>query len=338
MATPEFYQTRLEDIDAMRARAHRGEAWEFGKSAGGRPLWAVAYGEKEPITHAANLSSALAGRQPEAFFGKERRKKPVFLIISAMHGGEMESIAATLNLASVLETGTDLKGESWPGLQTAAEQMRVILVPCLNPDGRARIPSDDPTTWTEDEQERYRHGLHLDGSPIGWPACKVPHPRDPAQHAFLGSYFNDAGVNPLHGVFLSPALAPETHAALALALDETPDCVLDLHSCGAGPFFIVGDIALPETIIRRQYYLDGFCRHLLKERLGIHRPWTTASFEGALTLDSAYYHLCGALPMLFEGADGTMERNRYTHPQIVDAYLAMFEGLMTVGAREGFKP
>jgi len=109
-----------------------------------------------------------------------------------------------------------------------------VIVPCLNPDGRVRIPSDDPTTWTGEEQEKYRHGLYPDGSPIGWPACKVPHPRDPAEHAFLGGYFNNAGVNPLHGVFLPPDIAPETHAALALALKETPDCVLDLHSCGAG--------------------------------------------------------------------------------------------------------
>lgn len=101
---------------------------------------------------------------------------------------------------------------------------------------------------------------------------------------------------------------------------------------------IVGDSVLPESYNRRQYYLDGFCRQLLRERLGIHRPWTTPGTEGTLTLDSAYFHLCGALPLLFEGAHGAQEGNRYTHEQIVDTYLTVFEGLMTVGGREGFKP
>jgi hypothetical protein len=260
------------------------------------------------------------------------------MIVSAIHGGEMESIAALLNLVSVLETGADLKGVAWPGLSAAAERLRLVLVPCLNPDGRARIPVDDPTVWSEAEIEKYRHGLYPDGSQIGWPACKVPHPRNPAEHAFLGSYFNDAGVNPLHGVFLSPEIAPEAHAALALALAEAPDCTLDLHSCGSGPFFLLGDVSLPESYNRRSYYIEGVTRGLLWERMGIHRPWTSAGIEGALTINSAYFHLCGALPLLFEGAYGSHEGNRYTHAQIVDTYLTVFEGVMAVGARERFRP
>lgn len=337
MTTPDYYPTSLDAIEKMMAKFKQGEVKEIGRSAGGRPLWAIAYGQKEPIVHTANLSSALAAGKPEAFFGEQKRNKQVMLITSAIHGAEMESIAGVLNLLNVLETGMDLKEQAWPGLKTTADRLRLVVVLCLNPDGRGRIPVDDPTVWTEDEQEKYRHGLYPDGSTIGWPACKVPHPRDPVQHSFLGGYFNDAGVNPLHGVFLSPEIAPETHAALALALEETPDCVLDLHSCGVGPFFIVGDAALPEIYNRRQYYLDGFCRQLLRERLGIHRAWTTRGSEGALTLDGAYYHLCHALPMVFEGAHGAQEGFRYTHDQIVDSYLTMFEGLMTVGSKEGFK-
>ena len=82
----------------------------------------------------------------------------MLLIHAAVHGAEMEGIAATLNLVSVMETGADLKGQEWPGLEAAGE-MRLIIVPCLNPDGRARVPADDPTIWTEDEVEKYRHGL-----------------------------------------------------------------------------------------------------------------------------------------------------------------------------------
>lgn len=338
MVTPEFYRTSLSAVeDALRA-LQRGVVTEIGRSAGGRPIWAVAYGEYEPIARTANLSAALAARRPDAFFGKEPRKKQVMLITSAIHGGEMESIAAVLNLMSLMETGADLKGQPWPGLVAAAEQLRLVIVPCLNPDGRARVPSDDPTTWSNDEEEKYRHGLHADGSFITWPACKVPHPRDPKQDGFLGSYFNDAGVNPLHGVFLSPQIAPETHAALALALEETPDLALDLHSCGAGPMMMVGDPALTEDHNRRHYYMDGFCRRALRDRLGIHCAWTARGIEGVLTFSSACYHICGALPILFEGAHGAQEGKRYTHDQIVDTYLTVFEALMVIGTREGFRP
>jgi len=338
MGTPEFYRTSLSAVEEVLSAVRRGTVKEIGRSAGGRPIWAVAYGEFEPIERAANLSAALAARNPEAFFGAKPRTKQVMLITSAIHGGEMESIAAVLSLINLMEVGVDLKGQSWPNLVAAADRLRLVIVPCLNPDGRARIPSDDPTSWSHEEAEKYRHGLHADGSFITWPACKVPHPRDPGKDGFLGSYFNDAGVNPLHGVFLSPEIAPETHAAMALALAETPDLLLDLHSCGVGPFFIVGDPALPESFNRRQHYLDGFLRRSLRDRLGIHRNWTTLGSEGALTFPSACYHISGALPIIFEGPHGAQEGFRYAHAQIVDMYLTMSEAMMIVGAVEGFKP
>ena len=338
MARPEFYRTRLSEIEETLAGVRRGVVTEIGRSAGGRAIQAVAYGEAEAVAHTANLSSALGAGKPEAFFGEAPRSRRVMLITSAIHGAEMESIAAVLNLVRVLETGSDLKGQAWPGIAAAAERLRVVIVPCLNPDGRARIPADDPTVWTNAEEEKYRHGLRADGSFITWPACKVPHPRDPRQDGFLGGYFNDAGVNPLHGVFLSPAIAPETHAGLALALAEKPDLVLDLHSCGVGPFFIVGDDALPPGYNRRAHYLDGFLRASLRSRLGIHRAWTTLGKEGALTFPTACYHISGALPLIFEGPNGAQEGFRYTHAQIVDMYLVMLEALMIVGVQEGFKP
>ena len=340
MSRVPYYPTDLPAIDAALQAAHRGAVGELGVSAGGRSIPVVSYGEPEPVQHTANLSSALAGRQPEAFFGAEARSRPVLLITAAVHGAEMESIAAVLNLIRLLETGTDLRGQEWPELVAAAEQMRVIIVPCLNPDGRARIPEDDPSRWEQEKIETYRHGLHADGTPIGWPACKVPHPRDPAQDRFLGGYFNDAGVNPLHGVLLPPEQAPETHAALALMLAEKPDLVLDLHSCGAGPFFIIGGGSLPDSYHYRQHYLNGFCRKALRDRLGIHRGWGWAGGDRSRVLDlnSAAFHVSAALPMIFEGPHGAQDEFRYGPAEIIDMYLVMLESLMTVGAHEGFRP
>ena len=335
MSTPVHYPTTLTAVGEALTWVSRGEAREIGSSAGGRPLWAVSYGKKEPVNHLADLSSALDGRQPEAFFGK--RERPVMLITNAVHGAEMESIAGALNLLRVLETGADLKGQDWPELRAAAEEVRLVIVPCVNPDGRARIPHDDPTQWTHDMMQRFRHGLHKDGNQLGENGCKVPHPRDPRADGFLAGTFNDLGVNPQHGVFLSPEVARETHALLAL--EETPDFVLDCHSCGSGPFVIVGGPGLPERVHRRQAYLDGAFRRALRDRLGIHRRWgANWGEDSVLSLDSAYYHLCGALPLIFESGDGTIEPYRWTHTQIVDTYLTVVETVLVVGVREGLRP
>jgi len=327
----------VEEVERVLERLKKAEVKQVARSPGGRPVYAVAYGEKEPVERTANLSSALAGRKPEAFYGSGRTRQ-VMMIVSAMHGAEMESIAGVLNLFSVLETGSDRKGKPWEALAEAAEQMRLVVVPCLNPDGRARIACDDPLTWSHDQLEKYRHGLWKDGSHITWPACKNWHPMPPEKVVFMGGYFNDAGANPAHGVFLPREVAVETHAVLDLVLEETPDLYLDLHSCGSGPFFIPGQPMLPELFRLRSYYVEGHCVRLLRER-GL-RPKARSRPSAAQVIDlyTAAYHVAGSMCMLFEGPHGAQKGNEYTHEEIVDIYLTTFEGLLAIGAEEGFKP
>jgi hypothetical protein len=338
VSVPEFYQSSVAEVERFLGGLKRGQVTEIARSPGGRAVYAVAYGEKEPLARTANLSSALAGRKPEAFFGRGR-KRQVMTICSAMHGGEMESIAAVLNLFSVLETGKDRKGVAWPALREHAEGLRLVVIPCLNPDGRARIPVDDPTVWTKDEFEKYRHGLWPDGTKITWPAVKAWHPFPLEKAGFLGGYFNDAGVNPMHALWMGPDVAPETCALKQLVLAETPHAHLDLHSCEPGPFFIVGDPWIPEWMRLRQFYIEGWCRQMLLAR--DLRPKTWISTGGAdrpsvIDINGGIHHLTGALPLLFEGGDGGPGHAPNTHTEIVDAYLTTFEGLFTIGVREGF--
>jgi len=339
VAIPEFYRNSLEDIESTLRTLKKPAVTEIARSPGGRPVYAVAYGEKEPTERTANLSSALAGRKPEAFYGQKRHRQ-VMTVCSAAHGGEMESIAAVLNLFSVLETGEDLKGVAWPKLKEYAERVRLVVVPCLNPDGRARIPSNDPTRWSKDEFEKYRHGLWQDGTPITWPACKNWHPMPADKVGFLGGYFNDAGVNASHALWMGPDTAPETCALKELVLDETPDLHLDLHSCEPGPFFIVGEPWIPAWMRLRQLYIQGWCRSMLLERNLRPKNWVSTGSPGdrpsVISLNAGIHHMTGALPMLFEGGDGGPGHAPNTHTEIVDAYLTIFEGLLTIGVREGF--
>jgi hypothetical protein len=254
----------------------------------------------------------------------------------------VESIAGVLNLFTVLETGKDRKGVEWPDLKEYAEQARLVVIPCLNPDGRARVDSDDPTQWSKDEFEKYRHGLWKDGSHVTYPLLKTWHPFPVEEAGFLGGYYNDAGVNAKYALWLGPDVAPETCAMKQLVMDETPGLHLDLHSCEPGPLFIVGDTWLPDWLRVRQFYMQGFCRRMLLDR--DLRPKTWISTGGSrqrgavIDINGGIHHLTGALTLLFEGGDGGPGHAPNTHTEIVDAYLTIFEGLLTVGVREGFIP
>ena len=341
MSAPESYLTGYDEVCESLKRVSAGEVREICRSPGGRAVHAVSYGEFEPVERAANLSSAVAAGKPEAFYGPGRQK-PVLLVCSAVHGGEMESIAGVMNLISLMETGSDLDGVEWPRLRDYAGRLRLVIVPVANPDGRARVDSDDPVGWGKDEVERYRHGLGPDGEFITWPACKVPHPRSETD-SVLGGYFNDAGVNVCHASFFDPEIAPEAHAVADLCHDETADFFLDLHSCGAGPFFIVGSEYLSRREAGRQCMIDGAWRVKMRER-GLPAPTWMTGFKpgGGYVLLQRYVHLrTGALPVTFEGGAGSRYTDgaggRSIYRQIIETYMVLFETLCEVGVEEGFK-
>ena len=199
-------------------------------------------------------------------------------------------------------------------------------------------PEEPPITWTEAEMERYRHGLDADGKPVPWkPGCFSPHPKDPASEAFLGGYFNDAGVNASHAAFLDQSIAPEAHALIDLAYAETADCFLDLHSCGAGPMFIVGYPYIPPQMAARQSHFDGAWRTKMRAS-GLPAPsWTTWSGRATMGLEEFVYHKAGALPLLFEGGSGSRYKGENIHRQIIETYLTLFETVCEIGVEEGFK-
>jgi len=335
MVKPDFYITRLDEIEKLLGTLKRGEVRQIATSPGGRPVHAVAFGERETIQRTAPLSAALGAGKPETFYGNPERQ--VILIVSGIHGGEMESIAGVSNLMSILETGKDLKGKAWPVITEGARKIRFVIVPSANPDGRARVPKDDPKTWTEEEVVLFRHGRYRNGELAYWPACKAPLPAPEEDYEFIGGYFNDARVMPDHGYFLGPKLAPEPHALVQLALDEHADVVLDLHSCETGPFMIVGDPCLPEPLREAEFRIDGAFRQRLRDRNLGAKPWTVRSHSEVLSLRELYWHVAGAQTLIFEGPNGMREGNIWSHEQIVDMYLTLFEVLAEIGMHEKFR-
>ena len=93
LPVPSFWKTDLDTIDALAKSAKRAQVREIVRSAGNRPVYAFAYGEKQEIDQHANYNSACGAHDRRWFDGFET-KKPVVLLIGAVHGSETEGVAA----------------------------------------------------------------------------------------------------------------------------------------------------------------------------------------------------------------------------------------------------
>ena len=226
---PSYWKTDLTSIDEQAGRIRRADVRVIARSPGGRPVYAFAYGEKQTIAQRANYNSACGARDRRWFDG-EGPKKPVVLLIGAVHGHETEGVAALYNLVEILENGCDLRGEAHSEIVRAAEKIRLVIVPVANVDGRARV---EPASMVGTSNEALRYwgqGTWKDGTLCGWPGCKQCHPMK-ADAGFLGGYFNDDGINLMHDQFFHP-MAKETQALLDLAAEEHADSIIQLHEIG----------------------------------------------------------------------------------------------------------
>ena len=334
---PDFWVSGWDEVNAFLDRLKVGRVWEIGHSEGGQPIRAVAYGEKEPVERTASLSAAVAAGHPESFFGERPRSKPVLVIPSAIHAAEIEGTVTCLNFAQVMETGTDLRGRKWEALKEAASGMRVVLVPLAQPDGRVRSAVRNLIGGSVDDLYYYGQGVWKTGEILRWPECKRMQPIPVDEMAFLGGYYNDAGVNMQHEDFFAAELAPETRALIDLIRDEAPDAFLTLHSCSSGPFFTGPDRYIPgshqyrqaqiSTLVAERHRRDG-----LRPGGGPKRGPT-----GGFYLHTALHHASGALPLLFEFPHG-LESKPFTFDELLDIGLSMFEEVMRFGTTYGFRP
>src|SRR5262245_50790393 len=151
-ALPAFWKSRLPDVDAAVAEVKRGRARVLAKSAGGRNIHLVAYGEKQEPNSSANYNSACGGNDPGSYAHKDGRQKPVIFLLGPVHGQEIEGVAGLVNLIRVAETGRDWRDREWKRLAENLSQCRVLIVPSGNPDGRARCSYD---SWVGEDLETH---------------------------------------------------------------------------------------------------------------------------------------------------------------------------------------
>ena len=336
---PDFYRSKLSDIEAEINNIKTGKAEVIATSPGGLSVYAVYYGVKENFHSRANYNSAVAARNPVYYARKDSSSKPVVLFLGPVHGQEVEGIAGLVNLIHVAESGKDYRGQEWASLRTKIEKCRVVIIPCGNPDGRKRCPYDSFVGLPTEIMTKYGQGTRTDGSLWGWPGAKSLHPMK-GNVGILGAYFNDDGINPMHDEFFSP-MADETAAILEIARTETPDMTVSLHSHENKPRI------LPASYVA--WFMKERVQDLTRrlnvryEKAGLpHIPQEWIGDPGiddekfpprtSFNLISALHHISGTMAFTFECSHGTVPENIpepfVNHGDILDIQLHLYEEML----------
>jgi hypothetical protein len=121
---PEFYKSKLTDIDKELEHVQVGKIETIATSPGGSAVYAVYYGEKEDFQTQANFNSAIGARDPAFYAKKTKETKPVVFFLGPVHGQEVEGMVGLINLIRIAETGKDLRGKEWSELKKIPGSMQ----------------------------------------------------------------------------------------------------------------------------------------------------------------------------------------------------------------------
>ena len=334
-----WWRTSEKDIAQCLDSLRTGQTKILCRSAGGREICYAVYGDKPDFGRRANYSSA-CGAHDTRFYADKSKKPPVVMLIGAVHGQELEGTAALLNLISLLETGKDLRGcENSLARKVSDSKMRLIIIPVLNADGRARCEPDSMLEMTPDELRYWGQGTWKDGSLCGWPDCKAVHPIK-SSAGFLGAYYNDDGVNLMHDNFFNP-MAEETSALLKLADDEAPDIIVQLHGGSNSTNELLQTSYVPQYIKEGIHALAERCAGLA-EAAGLPSSVRQVSAPEnfpppSFNLASALHHVCGGISAVYESNEGLVARNAFGAEDILEQHYLLFHAIFDYCAATQWK-
>ena len=327
---PSYWRNNLQHIEESVQHVKRGKSRLLSRSAGGRDIYVVEYGEKSDFGRSANYNSACGAGDTRYYADKKDFERPVILIVGGIHGGELEGVVAVLNLIQALETGVDFRGEAIVDVEHILQSFRLLLIPCMNPDGRARVPVDSVVGMSMEQLRYHVQGAWKDGTLCGWPECKAIHPLlNEVSH--LGGYFNDDGVNMMHDQFFMP-MAQETKDLMKLVDEEAVDATIQLHGGTNCTNQILNTAYVPYFIKQRQYELAKRVREVSQDKglsyvvNEINEQDGSAEPPPSFNLTSALHHVSGGMSMTYEtnmGLDAPGEQ--YSYEEILESHYVLFQ-------------
>lgn len=328
---PDFWIGDVKELPSRFGHLEHGRLTVLATTPGGRPIHLIAFGDREPAVHKANFNSAIGGRDAAAYMDKAARKKPVVLFLGPVHGHEVEGLTGLVNLIQIMETGKDLRGKTQEKLRQLGGQCRLLIVPAGNPDGTARFEPRSLNGMRSEDLRFWGQGTWADDTFCDWPECKRQHPMTGDNVRFLGCYFNDRGINPMHDEWFAP-MGPEAPALLRVASEEGSDLVVSLHSHESKPA-VLRPAYVPAEVQQDIRTLAQKCYALLAARNLPHANPFEVTPEGgknpaAFNLTSALYHVSGAGSFTFECPHGIRGNCEVTLDQILDIQLSLYEAML----------
>jgi len=336
---PPWWLSRPDEVEDYLRSLKGVEVFEIARSAGGRPVIAAAWGEREdlPGRTSHSLSSATAGGCVESFYGRGKRQRQHFLFLGAAHGTEFEGTVAALNFLNVVVKGKDLRGRRWPRMAREGRKLRIVIVPFLNIDGRERYREIRHFIGVDGEEyQLVTQGTWKNGERLRYPHSKQFWPVPPEKVGMMGSYYNDAGYNLVYDHGFGPHCQPETAGLIEFLQEEMPDCVLCSHT-NNGNLVQQTSCFVPEHYRHRVVQIGGVVgarnyREGMK-KYGLPRLFYPFTFYQT----DMIYHVCGALSFIVEFPCG-WQNNPDNPDEILDIGMYTLEEVAAFGTAYGFRP
>lgn len=286
---PDWWRVRVDEIMTDCAAATRGRKEVIAETPGGYPVYALFYGDFSEVSRESNWSAASASGEVFRYNGNPARQ--TVLWISGIHGAEPESVAYAMNLIRLLEHGADWRGERDEELLTLLDSYNLIVVPCVNMDGRAISPDHLRDASFEDFR-RASLGVWADGSLIGWKGSKALFPLPLDRVAYPGGYPNSEGYNIMYDATPGDIRTAEARALLQLIGRYGVDLVINAHSCEFEPLLLGPDECNYRDLERTGWRLfdvvnaELFDRGLRKEPLPPRKLGRCTNFNSLVPLVS----------------------------------------------------
>ena len=263
---PNWWRVRVGEIIEQCRSIKKGKVKIIANTPAGFPVYAIFYGDFQDVLPQTNWSAGASSGSLSSYFKRKELPQTV-LFCAGFHGAEAESVAAAVNLLQMLETGKDFRGKSDKKLLTLLKHYRLIVVPCVNMDGRAISP--DHLRKASDHDFRYAsQGAWLDGSLVGWQGSKEYFPLPLEKVSFPGGYPNSEGYNIMHDASPGNIKTVEARAILQLCERYSVDLLLNGHSCEFEPFMIPASaIGYPALVKRGELISEKVNQALTNENL-----------------------------------------------------------------------